>query len=75
MSEVAMTEHHAQLVDSALALFKRHFAGEPDICTSAPGRCNLIGEHTDYSEGFVLPFALEYRTVIVGRVVPAADCR
>ena len=29
---------------------------------SAPGRANLIGEHTDYNEGFVLPFAIEYRT-------------
>lgn len=32
----------------------------------APGRVNLIGEHTDYNEGFVLPFALPFKTVIVG---------
>ncbi|MGV8885986.1 MAG: galactokinase [Microbacteriaceae bacterium] len=31
---------------------------------SAPGRVNLIGEHTDYNEGFVLPFAINRRTVI-----------
>ena len=35
---------------------------------SAPGRVNLIGEHTDYNDGFVLPFAIDKRTVVtVGR--------
>jgi galactokinase len=34
----------------------------------APGRVNLIGEHTDYNEGFVFPLALEKRTVVVGRL-------
>jgi galactokinase len=34
----------------------------------APGRVNLIGEHTDYNDGFVLPFALPFKTVIVGSI-------
>jgi galactokinase len=34
---------------------------------SAPGRVNLIGEHTDYNEGFVLPFAIDRRTVVAAR--------
>ena len=34
----------------------------PDVIASAPGRVNLIGEHIDYSQGFVLPFAISYRS-------------
>jgi galactokinase len=38
--------------------FRECFGGEPDGVWLAPGRVNLVGEHTDYNEGFVLPFAL-----------------
>ena len=34
------------------------------IAAAAPGRVNLIGEHTDYADGFVLPFALPHRTIV-----------
>jgi galactokinase len=40
-------------------LFRERFGGEPDGVWLAPGRANLMGEHTDYNDGFVLPFALE----------------
>ena len=40
-----------------------NLTGQAPICTwSAPGRVNLIGEHTDYNDGFVLPFAIQQRT-------------
>lgn len=38
--------------------FARHFHGAPTHLAAAPGRVNLIGEHTDYNDGFVLPVAL-----------------
>lgn len=38
------------------------------FCTVAPGRVNLIGEHVDYTGGFVLPFAIEYSTIVYGYV-------
>jgi galactokinase len=49
--------------DDARALFSALTGHEPDGLWSAPGRVNLIGEHTDYNEGFVLPFAIPHRTV------------
>lgn len=39
--------------------FKESFGFEPELISRAPGRVNLIGEHTDYNDGFVLPIALE----------------
>jgi galactokinase len=49
--------------DAARALFLELTGREPDGLWSAPGRVNLIGEHTDYNDGFVLPFAIPHRTV------------
>jgi len=47
--------------------FLETFGEEPDLVTAAPGRVNLIGEHIDYSEGFVLPFAIKDRTLVAAR--------
>ncbi len=45
-----------------LASFRRSFGREAQLVSEAPGRVNLIGEHTDYNDGFVLPVAID-RTV------------
>ena len=48
-----------------LTTYYRKLAGsDPEGIWFAPGRVNLIGEHTDYNDGFVLPFALEQRALI-----------
>jgi galactokinase len=48
----------------ATSLFATSFASRPTVVASAPGRVNLIGEHTDYNGGPVLPVALERRTAV-----------
>ncbi|MDQ1547455.1 MAG: galactokinase [Actinomycetota bacterium] len=50
--------------DEAAAGFEDVFGYAPNGIWSAPGRVNLIGEHTDYNDGFVLPFAIDRRTVV-----------
>ncbi|HET9157475.1 MAG TPA: galactokinase [Myxococcaceae bacterium] len=47
-----------------MSTFRELFGAEPDVTTDAPGRANLIGEHTDYSGGFVLPVAIPQRTQV-----------
>jgi len=55
------------VIRRAVAAFRDRYDAEPEGLWAAPGRVNLIGEHTDYNDGFVLPFALPER------VVAAAD--
>ena len=47
-------------------LFARCFGHAPRWVVAAPGRVNLIGEHTDYNDGYVLPMAIERHIVIAG---------
>ena len=44
--------------------FQKHFGVAPDYLSYAPGRVNLIGEHTDYNDGFVLPCAIKFGTAM-----------
>lgn len=61
-----MSERASDGVDTAEAArgFREFYGHEPIGVWSAPGRVNLIGEHTDYNDGFVFPFALDRRTVV-----------
>ena len=52
----------SKLVSDVVSGFKKLYGYEPFGVWSAPGRVNLIGEHTDYNEGFVFPFAINRRT-------------
>lgn len=63
-----MSEAGANVVETvAGAAFVEQFDARPDGVWAAPGRVNLIGEHTDYNDGFVLPFALTQRTTVAAR--------
>jgi galactokinase len=54
-------------LNTAKSLFAEKFPDQTaTIIAVAPGRVNLIGEHTDYTGGFVLPFAIEFSTVVLG---------
>ena len=57
----------------ALATYKQRFGTPPTVLVRAPGRVNLIGEHTDYNDGFVLPMALERAAWVA--LTPRADTR
>jgi galactokinase len=54
-------------VDDVTALFETTFGDSPAGVWSAPGRVNLIGEHTDYTGGFVMPLAIEQRAYVAAR--------
>jgi len=50
--------------ERAVQAYRDHFRVEPVVVASAPGRVNLIGEHTDYNAGFVLPCAVDCRIAV-----------
>jgi galactokinase len=50
------------LIDSITTLFREKFGNPPDHIARAPGRVNLLGEHVDYNDGFVLPAAINRAT-------------
>ena len=60
-------------VEEVTAGFFEKFDYEPTGVWSAPGRANLIGEHTDYNNGFVFPFGIDRRTFVA--LAPRSDMK
>ncbi|GMQ49547.1 galactokinase [Vibrio sp. 10N] len=54
----------SELITNVKSVFKQVLDYQPTHIIQAPGRVNLIGEHTDYNDGFVLPCAINYQTVV-----------
>ena len=54
-----------ELVSAACAAFEKRFGEKPTIAAKAPGRVNLIGEHTDYNDGFVFPMVSNIFTKLI----------
>ena len=56
-------------------LFKQHYGVAPAVVTRAPGRLEILGNHTDYNEGFVLSCAVEQSTFFAAVPVKGTTCR
>lgn len=56
-----------ELLNKVQQAFAAHYQQSAELAFRAPGRVNLIGEHTDYNDGFVLPCAINYDTIVVAR--------
>lgn len=57
---------NAHFAGRAARLFEKIHGRRPSLAATAPGRVNLIGEHTDYNDGFVLPMTIERQTLVLG---------
>lgn len=62
------------MIEKTRAAFGHRFSADP-LMVFSPGRVNLIGEHTDYNDGFVLPAAIDKGVVIALAANGRADCR
>jgi galactokinase len=61
---------HEQLINPTVEKFKNEFKSEPEHIFLSPGRINIIGEHVDYSDGFVLPAAIDKYICFAVRKLP-----
>ena len=73
-TNVDLVEPEAQSgVANLTAAFEKHFGAAPSLLVRAPGRINLIGEHTDYNGGMVFPLAIDRTVLIAALPVVRAD--
>ena len=66
---------NTQLKNELLQKFRAHFGCEPTVLAFAPGRVEVLGNHTDYNEGYVLSAAINYGTFFAIAPAPDATCR
>jgi len=69
-----MTTRNNALKDRVNKGFTTAFGEHPAVIASAPGRVNIIGEHTDYHDGLVMPMALSLRTMIAAAPTGSSRC-
>ncbi len=67
---ITMSEKMNRQTANVIETFRKTWSSAPDVISVAPGRVNLIGEHTDYTGGFVLPVAIDREIVFVAKKVP-----
>src|SRR5262247_3293070 len=71
---VVLTHHilreHMLDVTTIRDQFERRYGIHPRLIVRAPGRVNLIGEHTDYNDGYVMPVAIDRFTTVTAEVRP-----
>ncbi len=58
-----------RLITTEIKRFRKTWSADPDVIGVAPGRVNIIGEHTDYTGGFVLPAAIDKEVVFAARKI------
>ena len=70
-ASLAAAEHFMELRKGVENEYRSRFGRAPSVVAAAPGRVNLIGEHIDYNNGFVLPMAIERYVIIAA--APCSD--
>ena len=63
------------LLEGLIRKFRQHFGGEPAITAYAPGRVEVLGNHTDYNLGYTLSSAINMGTFFLVSPSPGPGCR